>query len=80
MILTKGDDMRTTINLNDKIYRALKMRAAESDESISSFVENAVKYQVLEDLEDLEDVQKRENEPTLSFDKLVEQLKSEGLL
>lgn len=72
--------MRTTVNLNDKIYRALKLRAAESDESISSFVENAVKYQVLEDLEDLEDVKKRENEPALSFDELVKQFKAEGLL
>lgn len=72
--------MRTTINLNDKVYRALKLRAAESDESISSFVENAVKYQVLEDLEDLEDIQKRESEPTLLFDDLVKQFKDEGLL
>jgi hypothetical protein len=72
--------MRTTISINDKLYRALKLRAAESDESISSFVENAVKYQVLEDLEDLEDVKRRENEPALSFDDLVKQLQSEGLL
>lgn len=72
--------MRTTITLNDKIYRALKHRAVESDESISTLVENAVKYQVLEDLEDLEDAKKREVEPSLSFDNLVSQLKSEGLL
>jgi hypothetical protein len=72
--------MRTTISLNDKVYRALKLRAIESDETISSFVESAVKYQVLEDLEDLEDVKKRENEPTLAFDDLVKQFKAEGLL
>ena len=72
--------MRTTISINDKIYRALKLRAAESDESISSFVENAVKYQVLEDLEDLEDIKTREAEPTLVFDDLVKQFKAEGLL
>ena len=72
--------MRTTITLNDKLYRALKMRAAESDESISQLVEDAVKYQVLEDLEDIEDAMKRENEPTYSFDDLIEQFKAEGLL
>jgi hypothetical protein len=72
--------MRTTISINDKLYRAVKLRAAESDESISSFVENAVKYQVLEDIEDLEDISKRESEPTLSFDDLVRQFRAEGLL
>ncbi|HEY4161071.1 MAG TPA: ribbon-helix-helix protein, CopG family [Candidatus Saccharimonadales bacterium] len=72
--------MRTTITLNDKLFRALKMRAAESDESISQIVEEAVKYQVLEDLEDIEDAVKREDEPAYSFDNLVKQFKAEGLL
>jgi len=72
--------MRTTITINDKLFRALKMRAAETDESISQFVENAVKYQVLEDFEDIEDAVKRQNEPTYSFNDLVAQLKAEGLL
>ena len=72
--------MRTTITLNDKLFRALKMRAAESDESISQMIEDAVKYQVLEDLEDIEDAVKREHEPTYSFDDLVKQFQAEGLL
>ena len=72
--------MRTTITINDKLFRALKMRAAETDESVSSFVENAVKCQVLEDLEDIADASKRKNEPEYSFNELVEQFKAEGLL
>jgi hypothetical protein len=72
--------MRTTITLNDKLFRTLKMRAAESDESISQLIENAIKYQVLEDLEDIEDAAKRERESTHSFDDLVKQFKAEGLL
>jgi hypothetical protein len=72
--------MRTTITFNDKLFRVLKMRAAESDESISQIVEEAVKYQVLEDLEDIEDAVKRESEPVYSFDDLVKQFKAEGLL
>lgn len=72
--------MRTTITMNDKLFRALKMRAAETDESISQFVENAVKYQVLEDFEDIEDAEKRTSESTHSFDDLVKQFKAEGLL
>ena len=72
--------MRTTITLNDKLFRTLKMRAAESDETISQLIEDAVKYQVLEDLEDIEDAVKREDEPVYSFDELVKQFKAEGLL
>ncbi len=72
--------MRTTITINDKLFRILKMRAAETDESISQFVEDAIKYQVLEDFEDIEEAEKREHESTYSFDDLVKQLKIEGLL
>jgi hypothetical protein len=72
--------MRTTITINDKLYHALRVRAAESDETISAFIENAVKYQVLEDFEDIEDAASRENEPSQSFDELVKQFRSEGLL
>lgn len=72
--------MRTTITLNDKLYRALKLRAAESNESISAIVQDAIKFQMLEDLEDIEDAKKRQDEPTHSFDELVAEFKSEGLL
>lgn len=72
--------MRTTITINDKLFRALKVRAAETDESISHFIEDAIKYQVLEDLEDIEAATKREQEPAYSFDNLVKQFKAEGLL
>lgn len=72
--------MRTTITINDKLFRLLKMRAAETDESVSQFVENAVKFQILEDFEDIEDAAKRQREPSYSFDDLVAQFKAEGLL
>lgn len=72
--------MRTTINLNDKVYRALKVRAAESDSSVSAILEEAIVYQLLEDLEDIEDANMRRREPVESFDALVKDLKNEGLL
>ena len=72
--------MRTTITFHDSIYKAIKIRAAETNESISDIVEAAVKYQLLEDLEDLEDVTKRKKESTLSFDQLIGEFRAEGLL
>jgi predicted transcriptional regulator len=73
-------NMRTTITINDKLFRALKIRAAETDETVSSIVEDAVKYRLLEDLEDIGIAKTRQNEPTLSFESLVTTLKAEGLL
>ncbi len=72
--------MRTTITINDTIFRALKLRAFDSDESVSKLIEDAVKYQILEDLEDIEDAKARESEPSYSFDDLVATFKAEGLL
>ena len=72
--------MRTTVTINDTLYKAVKQRALDSDNSVSSVIENAIKYQVLEDLEDLEDAQKRASEVNLSFNELVDELKAEGLL
>lgn len=72
--------MRTTITLNDKVFRALKMRAAETDASISQLVEDALKYQLLEDLEDIEDAKKRKKEPLYTYDALLAEFQAEGLV
>ena len=72
--------MRTTITINDRLYRALKIHAAQSNETISTLIEEAIKYQILEDLEDLDAISKRKSEPTMSFDAFVKELKADGLL
>ena len=72
--------MRTTITLHDSLYRRLKIRAAETGESLSRLVEDAVQQQLMEDLEDVEAVKSRENEPASDFRKFVNELKSDGLL
>jgi len=72
--------MRTTITFNDKLFRALKLRAVETDTSISDVVEQAVTHQILEDAEDMEDALARKGEATYSFDELLIEFQSEGLL
>jgi len=72
--------MRTTITINDKIYKALRIRAAESGETVSSMVEDAIREQVLEDLYDLQMVRELENEPSIDFKTFVKELKADGLL
>ena len=72
--------MRTTITINDKLFRTLKLRAAQTDRSVSTLVEEAVKYQILEDFEDIEDAESRANEEEYSFKDLIAEYKAEGLL
>lgn len=68
------------MTINDKLYVQLKRRALDSGVSVSKYVEDAVTYQLLEDVEDLQAVHERTHEPTYSFDELVKEFKREGLL
>ncbi len=68
------------MTINDKLYLQLKRRSLDSGVSVSKYVEDAIKNQLLEDIEDLEDIEKRKQQPSYSFDKLVEEFKAEGLL
>lgn len=72
--------MRTTLTINDKLYKAIKLHAVRTNQPVSSVVESALTNQLLEDSEDLEDALDRMNEPALSFDDLVRTFKAEGLL
>ena len=80
LIIRKGMIMRTTITINDKIFKALRIRAAESGETVSTVVEDAIKEQVIEDLSDLQTVKTRENESAIDFKTFVKELKADGLL
>jgi hypothetical protein len=60
---------RTTIYLEPTLHRALRLKAAETDQSVSELVNDAVRLRLAEDAEDLEAFGKRAKEPTLSFDR-----------
>ncbi len=73
-------DTRTTVYLKPKVYRALKVKAATTDRSISELVNTAVLEAFREDALDLEAFEKRSKEPSRSFEKVLEDLKRDGLL
>ena len=52
--------------------------AAETERSISSLVNDAVKEALAEDAEDLQTFEDRISEPTVSFQEFVSDLKSRG--
>ena len=71
---------RSTIYFDPAVHRALQLKAAEADRSISALVNDAVKLALTEDVEDLRAFDEREAEPNLSFEEVVEDLKRSGKL
>ncbi len=71
---------RVTVYLKPEYHRALRVKAAETEYSISDLVNAAVKQALLEDAVDLEAFEKRACEPLLVFEDVVKKLKRDGKL
>lgn len=66
--------------LEPALHRALRVKAAETDVSVSELVNDAVRLRMAEDAEDLAAFRTRAKEPTSSFESLVSALKRRGKL
>jgi len=73
-------ETRTTVYLKPQIYRALKIKAATTDRSVSELINGAVGESLREDSLDLEAFGKRAKERSRPFEKALEDLKRDGLL
>lgn len=71
---------RATIYIEEELHKALRLKAAETDTSISELVNAAVRITLAEDAEDLAACRDRAKEPTISFEGLVRDLKRRGKL
>ena len=71
---------RATVYFEAEIHRALRLKAATSEKSISDMVNDAVKLSLSEDAEDLEAIEARKREPNLDFAQFVKALKRRGKL
>lgn len=73
-VLTK----RSTVYFDPSIHQALKLKAASSDISLSELVDEAVRLLMSEDEEDLAAFSDRVNEPEISYEALLKDLKKHG--
>ncbi len=71
---------RSTVYFDPEIHHALRVKAASTHQSVSEFVNEAVRMALCEDQEDLKAFEDRVAEPTLSYEELLEDLKSHGKL
>jgi len=71
---------RVTVYLRPEFHRALRVKSAETEYSVSDLVNAAVRTALLEDAADLEAFEKRAGEPALAFEDVLRSLKRDGKL
>ena len=71
---------RATVYLDPRLHKALRVKAAHTDRSLSELVNTAVRQSPAEDAQDLAIFAERAKEPTLSFEDVLKDLKRRGKL
>lgn len=71
---------RATIYFDPALHKALRLKSAETEHSISDLVNEAVRVLLSEDAEDLAAIAERKAEPAISFEEFVSDLKNRGKL
>lgn len=75
-ILTK----RATVYFDPVLHRALQHKALETSRSLSDLVNDAIQHALAEDAEDLAAFTERVNEPLISYEAMLKELKDNGRL
>ena len=69
---------RATVYFDPELHRALRVKAAETDRSMSDLVNEAVQLSLAEDADDLAAFEDRVNEPSHPYEDVVKDLKRRG--
>ena len=74
----KANTKRTTVYLDSDLHHALRIKAAETEHSMSELVQNAIKLSLAEDSIDLAAFEQRRKEPNLPFEDVLKKLRKNG--
>jgi len=74
----KTHTKRTTVYLDPQLHHALRIKATETEHSVSELVEDAVKISLAEDSLDLAAFDERKGEPSLAFEDVLKKLRKNG--
>ena len=69
---------RATIYLDSELHRALRLKAAETDRSISDLVNEAVRQSLAEDATDFTAYRARKKEPSLDLETVLKGMRRRG--
>ena len=73
-------NMRVTMYLKPELHKALKYKSAETAQSLSNLVNEALMVYLAEDAADLAAIEERQNEKGTSFASVLKELKNDGLI
>jgi len=71
---------RTTIYLEAALHQALRMKAAETQRSLTDLINEAVRQLLAEDAEDLQAFRDRAAEPVMGYEAVLKDLQRHGKL
>jgi len=74
----KSSSKRVTIYFDPKLFRAIQLKAVETESSVSGIVSDAIKSYLSEDADDLAAFEERAREPGASFEQVLKKLKRDG--
>ncbi len=69
---------RSTVYFRPDLHRALRIKAADTQRTVSDLVNDAVRMALCEDQEDLAAFVERQAEPVMTYEDLLRDLKSHG--
>ena len=75
-----GEPKRATVYFDVNIHRALRLKAAETDRSVSDLVNEAVRESLSEDAADLGAFEDRSRERRHKFEDVLKQMKRRGAI
>jgi len=71
---------KATLYLDEKLYKAYKVKAAHTEKTVSELVADAMRAQLGEDLDDITAIHNRAHDPTESYEEFLEGMKHDGLI
>lgn len=71
---------RATVYFDPSLHRALRVKAVQTEQSMSDLVNAAVRLSLVEDADDLAAFEARAKEPHLEFEDVLKDLKRRGKL
>ena len=80
MPTSKRAAKRATVYFDPGLHQALRVKAAQTERSLSELVNAAIRLSLAEDAEDLAAFDDRAREPSLAFEEVLKDLKRRGKL
>ena len=72
------ESVRSTVYFDPELHQALRLKAVHSHRTLSDIVNEAVRLALREDEEDLDALANRHQEPVLTYEQLLKDLKAHG--